>query len=166
MATQPDPAPEPAVEPAAASPLTDDSVDAPEAADANPGTDAGVSARGTAAEAKRYRLKLRETEAERDRLAALVERHRRADVERALSESKLADPADLWRDGLTLDELLDDDGSIDDTKLADAVAAVLAAHPSWAKPTRKPVDLGQGPRGEPTPKVGLDAAIRDAVRRR
>jgi hypothetical protein len=161
MATQPDPAPEPAVEPAAASALTDVSVDAPEPTD-TPET----PARGTAAEAKRYRLKLRETEAERDRLAALVERHRRADVERALSESKLADPADLWRDGLTLDELLDDDGSIDDTKLADAVAAVLAAHPSWAKPTRKPVDLGQGPRGEPTPKVGLDAAIRDAVRRR
>jgi hypothetical protein len=158
---QPDPATEPAVEPAAASPLTDVSADAPE-----PDDTPEMPARGTAAEAKRYRLKLRETEAERDRLAALVERHRRADVERALSESKLADPADLWRDGLTLDELLDDDGSIDDTKLADAVAAVLAAHPSWARPARKPVDLGQGPRGVPTPKVGLDAAIRDAVRRR
>jgi hypothetical protein len=159
---QPDPAPEPAVEPAAASALTDVSVDAPEPTD-TPET----PARGTAAEAKRYRLKLREAEAERDKFRALVEQHTRADVERAVAEmpSTLADSADLWQAGVKLEDLLDDEHGIDAAKLDAAVAHVIAEHPTWAK-TKRVVDLGQGPRGEPVGRTSIDSAVRDAVQRR
>jgi hypothetical protein len=165
MATQPDPAPEPTVEPPAASPLADVSADATEPGDSL--SLDGKPERGTAAEAKKYRLKLREAEAERDKFRALVEQHTRADVERAVAEmpSTLADSADLWQAGVKLEDLLDDEHGIDAAKLDAAVAHVIAEHPTWAK-TKRVVDLGQGPRGEPVGRTSIDSAVRDAVQRR
>src|SRR4051812_3337747 len=60
------------------------------------------------AEAATYRRKLRDTEAERDGLAARVEKMQRADVERRATE-RLHQASDVWLFGLNLAEFHDDD---------------------------------------------------------
>jgi len=95
-------------------------------------------------EAAKYRRRLREAEAERDRLAGLVTGHQRAEVERMASSgigpAALADGADLWAAGVELAELLDDEDRIDADKVAAVTARVLAEHPGWQ---RRWPDLGQ-----------------------
>jgi hypothetical protein len=108
---------------------------------------AGDGRRGGNAEAARYRTQLRAAEAERDtlreRLAVLDGR----DVERIAGE-RMADGADLARYGVTVDQLLDDDGLVDDTKVAAAVDALLAERPHLAVRARPRPDRSQGARGD------------------
>ncbi|PRY05396.1 hypothetical protein [Kineococcus rhizosphaerae] len=120
-------------------------------------------------EAARRRRELREARAERDRLAAVVERFQRRDVEAFVTE-KLVDAADVWRDGLTLPDVLDDDGDVDAVKLAAAVDALVQAHPHWAVDHGDFRRHGGGGRGSaPTPEgVGtraLGAALAAAAGR-
>lgn len=63
---------------------------------------------------ERHRERLRETEADRDRLAGLVETMRAAEIQRLAIG--LADPRDLFRDGATVADMLDDDGQVDPAK--------------------------------------------------
>ena len=134
-----------------------------------PAPPASEPAAGGNAEAAKYRTRLRETEAERDRLAGIVTGFRTTEVERtvaALSDT-LGDPHDLWTDGVTLDDLLDDDGTVDAGKVEAAVAGVIERHPAWAKQEPPFPDLGQGVRGEiasASPSIG--EAVRNAVRGR
>lgn len=98
---------------------------------------------GTPREA-RYRQRARDAEVERDKLRDLVEGMQRAEIQRLVAD-RLADPADLWRDGATLADLLDGAGRLDPTKLDGTVDRVLAAHPHWRKPLapyRGPLDSG------------------------
>ena len=74
-------------------------------------------------EAARYRVRLRETEAERDQLRSLVETLQRAEAERAVSDV-LRVPAGLWTAGTALADLLDDQGRVDPEK---AIAAARTA---------------------------------------
>lgn len=70
----------------------------------------------------RYRIQLRETEAERDRLAATVEALQRAEVER-LASKVIKAPTALWAAQTALADLLADDGTVDPAKVANAVTA-------------------------------------------
>ncbi|MCV7090025.1 hypothetical protein [Mycobacterium interjectum] len=85
---------------------------------------------GHSREAK-YRKALRDTEAERDQLRTRLETRDTADVERDLA-GRLVDPGDLWRAGVTLDDLRGDDGELDPDRIDEAVTTVVAEHPHWA----------------------------------
>jgi hypothetical protein len=83
-------------------------------------------------EAAKYRRKLRDAES---KLAAQDERlqtMQRNEAQR-LAAVKLADPQDLWRDGATLADVLDDAGHVDPGKLDELVGTVLGAHKHWAR---------------------------------
>ena len=73
-------------------------------------------------EAAKYRRRLRETETERDQLAAQVENYRRAAVE-TLAAQTLSKPAALWAAGATVTELLDEAGQPDPEKVTEAARA-------------------------------------------
>lgn len=95
-------------------------------------------------EAAKYRRRLREAEAERDKLVEQVQALRRSEVERQVAD-QLDDPSDLWRGGVVLDELLDRDGAIEQGKVTEAATAVTAEHPAWAKrPEVSGIDEDQG----------------------
>jgi len=74
----------------------------------------------------RYRTQLRETEAERDALAAKVEALQRAEVER-LAAKVIQKPAALWAAGTVLADLLNDDGTVDPRKVTDAATTAQKA---------------------------------------
>ena len=97
-------------------------------------------------EAAKYRRRLRDTEAERDTLTGQVDGLRRQLVDN-LTGSSLVDPADLWRHGTELADLLDEDGKIDAGKVTEAVAAVIAERPHLAAPRIPRPDPSQGARG-------------------
>ena len=118
-------------------------------------------------EAAGHRIKAREAEAERDRLAGVVESMQRAEAERLVTAveagySPLAEGSDLWRGGVELAELLDEDGQVDRTKLKAAGARVGAAHPHWRAPVP---DFSGGVRGTgpaPDPAGALSERLRRA----
>ena len=83
-------------------------------------------------EAAKYRRRLRETEAERDTLKARLDVLQRNEVQRLVAD-RFADPADIWRDGATLEHLIDDDGNIDPTRVNDLATTLLDAHKHWGK---------------------------------
>jgi hypothetical protein len=99
-------------------------------------------ARNPNAEAARYRTRLRETEAERDALTAAVTSLQRRECERHIAEA-LECPADLW-DIAAADPaaFYNDDGTLDETRLADAVAELLKQRPRLAA-KRQPRQWGQ-----------------------
>ncbi|GAA3680789.1 hypothetical protein FB459_2876 [Yimella lutea] len=70
-------------------------------------------------EAARYRRKLRAAEGERDTLRATVERLQRAEVER-LAGVHLSKPEGLWAAGVSLADVLDEDGNADAEKITQA----------------------------------------------
>ncbi|WP_142391347.1 hypothetical protein [Mycobacterium sp. ENV421] len=76
---------------------------------------------GPGREAAKYRRRLRDTEAERDALAARVEALQRAEVERQATVGGLK-PAALWASGTELAGLLGDDGTVDESKVSAAIA--------------------------------------------
>jgi len=92
--------------------------------------DAGSSGN---AEAAKYRRRLREVEAERDALSATLLAARRRDVERH-ARGHLADVDDAWTIGQwNVDEMLGEDGLVDDAKVAAATSALIESRPRLAK---------------------------------
>lgn len=84
------------------------------------------------AEPGRYRERLSAAEAEAEQLRGLVESMRAAEVERlATGTGRLADASDLYRDGVTVADLLGDNGRVDPAKVDGAIDAVLSSHPHW-----------------------------------
>jgi hypothetical protein len=100
-------------------------------------------------EAAGYRRKLRDTEAERDQLAARLTDYDRAEVERQVTEQGgLQNAADFWL-AVQLDELRDDVGALDPEKVKAARERVLPERPHWRQPSpsfdggaREPVRKG------------------------
>src|SRR5690606_20161516 len=82
---------------------------APEPTEATPGDKA-------AREAAKYRRRLREVEAERDRLAGQVEALQRGVIERLCSEKFKLKPEALWAAGYTVADLVDEGGRPEDPK--------------------------------------------------
>lgn len=96
---------------------------------------------------QKYRQRLRDAEAENDRLHGLVEAMQADEVAR-LAAAQLADPADLFRDGLTVAALCGDDGRVDPARVDAAIHEVLQAHSHWAAPVaayRGPLHSGATP---------------------
>lgn len=102
-------------------------------------------------EAAAYRRRLRDTEgerdtlaAERDQLRARLDDRQRADVE-TLAGQRLRDGSDLWT-ATTLTDLLDEEGEVDPALVAQAVDQLAAAKPHYAKPgPGASFDLGARP---------------------
>jgi hypothetical protein len=99
-----------------------------------------------------YRIRAREAEATATALMERVTRMQRADVERQAG-ARLHDAADLWASGVEIVDLLDEDGEVDEQKVAEAVAAMGDSKPYLLKPPRgsnfgqgrrTPVDMGSG----------------------
>lgn len=113
-------------------------------------------ARERSDEAKRYRLRLRDTEAERDRLVERVARFETAEAERVARAEGAAVPGDVLG-LLRLDELRDDDGELDRDLVRDGVRDVLRERPTWRSPAP---DLGGGVRATADAQpVGFSAAF-------
>lgn len=96
-------------------------------------------------EAKGYRLRLRETETERDALRERVEGYERREVESIARGLGAAVPADVWT-LVSLDDLRVD-GVLDADAAKEHVGAILRERPTWREPLG---DLGAGPRPSPT----------------
>lgn len=106
-------------------------------------------------EAAAHRRKLREAEAERDRLAGHVQGLQRAEAERVAATPgagfrALSDGSDLWRaEGVELAAMIDDDGRVNPAKVRQVVAKVSKAHPGWAADTWGTADAGRGESPKP-----------------
>ncbi|BBZ63421.1 hypothetical protein [Mycolicibacterium monacense] len=74
-------------------------------------------------EAAKYRRRLRDTEAERDTLAARLEGMQRAEAER-LAGKMLAKGAALWAGGTTIADLLNEAGELDPDKVQTRAAEI------------------------------------------
>ena len=107
------------------------------------GSDSTDASAGNA-EAAKYRRRLRDTEAERDTLAARLTALQRAEAE-ALAAERLVDGEDLFRYGSTLDDLLGDEGQVDPQKVAAAADALVTERPYLDKMrSTYGADPGQG----------------------
>lgn len=103
-------------------PDTGDDVDETTTATAEPDAEQDDRAEPQSKREARYRTQLRETEAQRDQLAARIEAMQRAEAER-LAADVIAQPNALWVSGTTLPDLLDDDGQLDPAKVDTAARA-------------------------------------------
>lgn len=109
-------------------------------------------------EAAKYRRRLRDTETERDELAARLESMQRAEAER-LAGSTLHKPAGLWANGATVADVLDDSGNVD----ADRVKATAeTARDALGLQARRPANYVPREGGNPRP-TGGGASMRDVV---
>lgn len=108
-------------------------VDTTAATDLPAGTapaDTGSDERAANKEA-RYRVERNEARAERDALGERLTTLQRREAER-LAGQHLAAGNDLWRDGLELSSLVNENGDLDAGKVTQAAKTVLSAHPHWA----------------------------------
>lgn len=77
--------------------------------------------------------------------------------------SKLVDPTDLWRAGVTVEELRDAEGNLDPDLVAQAVARIAAEHPHWTRSVAAPASLVTD--GATTPKTsGNESSFVDAFK--
>lgn len=92
---------------------------------------------------KRYRLRLRDAERERDEARDLLARTRATIVDNTVTAAGV-DPRLMAAAGHTVDTLLGDDGLIDAAKLADAITATAREFRVPPLPTRPAPVLQQG----------------------
>jgi hypothetical protein len=112
-------------------------------------------------EAATYRRRLRETEAERDRLATRLDELQRAEVERLAGAAGMAVPGDLWSTGTQLENLRDDAGRIEGETVSALVGDILQSRPTWrASAGDFGIGRGAGARAPRAPKVGLSALLK------
>lgn len=119
---------------------------------------ANPEAASAAREAAKWRKQFREAETQVATLTERLATLQRREVER-LAADELADPADFWRGGAELADLLDDDGNVDTDKVTAAVQSVLKEHRHWRRsvPAAAPAaDVGVGGLGV-TPTDFTDA---------
>jgi hypothetical protein len=113
---------------------------------------------GSGREAAKYRRRLREAEAERDQLAEQIEAMRRAEVERLATADSLR-PAALWASGVELSDLVAEDGTVDESKVSEAIAGAREQL-GIAKPPVGPVVKREGLSvGRPAKPSGKDAMV-------
>ncbi|GAB3603294.1 hypothetical protein GCM10027586_06270 [Kineococcus gypseus] len=117
-------------------------------------------------EAGGYRARLREAEAERDRLQQQLDAYRLRDAEAIATTARegwltLRHGPDLWADGVGLADVVDDSGAVDEERVVQAVTRLVQDRPHWqARPSG---DIGQGRRGV---DVSGGAGWQDVIRAR
>lgn len=94
---------------------------------------ANPAAESAAREAAKWRKQFRQAEERATQLQTRLEALQRAEVERIAAE-RMADPADLWRAGVDLTDVLTDDGTVDQDSIGDTINRVLEKHRHWRKP--------------------------------
>lgn len=106
------------------------------------------------------RGKLRETEAERDKLAEAVTGFRRQAFAEAAKAARVQDSAvDDVLNAVSLEAVLAEDGTIDAGKVSEAVGALRKSHPHYFKQASSFSAQGGAPGGD-----GLDASWSDVLR--
>ena len=110
------------------------------------------------AEASRYRRRLRETETDRDQLAAKLEDMQKDAIERLLSGT-LAKPAGLWAAGHDVASMLDDDGNIDADKVQQAADQAVETLGLERIGARGPYVPREGRTTTPRPTPSWEAAF-------
>ena len=109
-------------------------------------------------EAAKYRTRLRETEAERDALAEQVTALRRAAVDDRVKAQKV--PVEgFWASGVTLEELVDEGGHIDDEKVKVAADQAVEKLGLERIGTRGPHVPKEGNVTSPRPTPSWEAAF-------
>lgn len=112
-------------------------------------------------EAARYRVRLRETEAERDNLAERVTGYQRRECEQLVGDV-LAQPADLWDiAGADVTEFFDENGTVDENAVQAAAAALIESRPGLAAhpPQSRHREWGQHGGNPPSAAPGWSAVI-------
>jgi hypothetical protein len=108
----------------------------PQTAGADPQTGPSDEVGKLRREAASYRTRLREQEAETKRLADRLDDVQRRGIEQQITgPGRLHDGADLWRE-VSLDDLRDEQGAVDEAKVKAALDQVLTAHPHWRDKSR------------------------------
>lgn len=115
------------------------------------------------AEAKGLRGRLRDAEGERDTAGLrLVALQIQAATQLATGKGGLSDGADLLTE-TRIENLVDEDGTVDMDKLAAAVEAAVSAHPHWAwrpgSPSQRPRETGTPFYDHALQRGGLAAAM-------
>lgn len=91
------------------------------------------------------RSKLREAEAERDKLAGAVTGFRRQAFAATAAASKVQESAmDDVLGAVGLDNVLGDDGTVDAEKVQESLQALRRSHPHYFEPIPKASSIGQG----------------------
>lgn len=93
-------------------------------------------------EAAKYRKLLRETEADRDGIAARLEAAQRHIIE-TTAAAIIDKPAGLWASGVQVSDLLDDDGNVDAEKVT-AAATTAREELGLSKRANGPIIPNQG----------------------
>lgn len=106
---------------------------APQAADSTESDGSGQH-RPERPDDEKWRQRFRQAEAQ------LAVAHARIDVNNQREAERhaaivLSDPSDLWRDGVTADQLVGDDGLVDPQLVAEAAQQVAEQHPHWRRPS-------------------------------
>lgn len=96
----------------------------PKSADTTPEPTETTPGDKAAREAAKYRRRLREVEAERDRLAEQVQALQRAEIERLSYDEHRVKGAALWAGGYQVADLIGEDGRPDEAKVAAAAKDV------------------------------------------
>lgn len=112
-------------------------------------------------EAAKYRKRLRETEAERDVLAAQLLELRQGVIDDIATKAGV-DPKLLTANGYELSGFLDEDGKIIRAKVDDAVQTTIAAFRISPASRRPAPDPALGRSGYAEPKITGDAVLRNA----
>lgn len=109
-------------------------------------------------EAAKYRTRLRETEAERDRLADQVTALRRAAVDDRVKGHKV--PVDgFWASGVQLEDLMDEDGNLDDEKVKAAADTAVETLGLERVGVRGPYVPSEGRTTNPRPSQSWESAF-------
>lgn len=91
------------------------------------------------------RSKLREAEAERDKLAGTVTGFRRQSFAAAAKSTQLQDTAvDDALKVVPLEDMLGEDGTVDSAKVKESMQALRRSHPHYFEPVPKASSIGQG----------------------
>jgi hypothetical protein len=153
-------APAPAAD---AQPAPADTADTTDTEDTSSETEvADQDAAGPGKEAARYRRRLRDTETQRDQLAQRLEAMQRAAIDAQADREKIK-PAALWASGVELAALLTDDGTVDTSKVTEAITAARATLGIEKPPPRNHVAReGSNPRPA-TASSGLAGMIQTVM---
>ena len=114
-------------------------------------------------EAAKWRRALREEQAKTKALTEREDARDRAEVERFVSKS-LLDATDLWG-SVQLDELRDDDGTLDRELVSEAVKTLVQRKPHFARPAEPMPNLMGGARTPVPEGPSFGREMRKALRK-